>query len=177
MKKPLNMRKIASRCVPHRLTEVQKWHRYALAGTQLERYRNEGDAFLQRIVAIDETWPRAYEPELKRQSNEWRHQGTPRPQKFRQEPSRVKVMLIMAYDWDGVILTHAAPEEQTVNADYYSRFLQQYLHPAMRRKRPRLLHNNLPIVLHDNARCHIEDVTLLLRWAGGNLRTLPTHPT
>ncbi|XP_035218137.1 uncharacterized protein LOC118191444 [Stegodyphus dumicola] len=92
MKKSLNMRKIASRWVPHRLTEVQKWYRYALAGTHLERYRNEGDAFLQRTVAIDET--QAYEPELMRQSNEWRHQGSPRPQKFRQKASRVKVILI-----------------------------------------------------------------------------------
>ncbi|XP_035229771.1 histone-lysine N-methyltransferase SETMAR-like [Stegodyphus dumicola] len=166
MKKSLNMRKLSSLWVPHRLTEVQKWHWYALTGTHLEGYHNEGDAFLQRIVAIDETWARAYEPELKRQSNELCHQCSPRPQKFRQEPSRVKVMLIMAYDWEGVILTHAAPEVQTVNADYYCRFLQHHLPPAMRRKCSRLLHNNLPIVLHNNARCHVAHnaTLLLLQW-------------
>ncbi|GFR22327.1 hypothetical protein TNCT_485541 [Trichonephila clavata] len=35
-----------------RITEM---HRYALVGIHLERYRNGGDAYLQRIVALDET--------------------------------------------------------------------------------------------------------------------------
>ncbi|GFV20995.1 hypothetical protein TNCV_2280391 [Trichonephila clavipes] len=44
--------------------------------------------------------------------------------------------------------------------------LQQHpLHPAMWHKRPRLMRNNLPFVLHDNARCHVaKNVTFLLRW-------------
>ncbi|KFM60570.1 Mariner Mos1 transposase, partial [Stegodyphus mimosarum] len=137
-------------------------------------YYNEGDAFLQCIVAIDETWAQAYEPELKLQSNEWRRQGSPCRQKFRQEPSRVKLTLIVVYDWDGVILTHAVPEGQTVNADYYCRFLQHHLRPAMRHKCPRLLHNNLPIIL----RCHVaNNVTLLLRrWQWKILEHPPCSP-
>ncbi|GFX08459.1 mariner Mos1 transposase [Trichonephila clavipes] len=67
------MRKIAASWVPHQLTEVQKWNRYALAGIHLKRYRNDGNTFPQRIVIIDLTWVRAYEPELKHQSNELRH--------------------------------------------------------------------------------------------------------
>ncbi|KAJ4432257.1 hypothetical protein ANN_20874 [Periplaneta americana] len=46
---------------------------------------------------------RADEPELKRQSSEWHQKGSPRPKKVRYEPSRVKVMLIVAYDSEGVI--------------------------------------------------------------------------
>src|SRR5258705_4248364 len=136
------------------------------------------NAFLQRIVAIDETWARAYEPELKHQSNEWRHPGSSRPQKVRQEPSRVKVMLIVAYDYEGVILTHDVPQGQTVNADYYCRFLQHHLRPAVRRKRPRLLRDNLPIVLYDNARCHVaQDVKdLLRRWSWEVLEHPPYSP-
>ena len=34
------------------------------------------------IVAIDETWVRDFEPELKSQSNEWRSPSSPRPKKF-----------------------------------------------------------------------------------------------
>ncbi|KAJ4436145.1 hypothetical protein ANN_18772 [Periplaneta americana] len=60
-------KKLAASWVPHNLTEAQKWHRYATALLHLQRYHNEGDVFLQRVVAIDETWARAYEPELKRQ--------------------------------------------------------------------------------------------------------------
>ena len=41
----------------------------------LERYQNEGENLLNNIITIYETWVRAYEPELKRQSAEWRHEG------------------------------------------------------------------------------------------------------
>ncbi|KAJ4431926.1 hypothetical protein ANN_20533 [Periplaneta americana] len=69
------------------------------------RYHKEGDVFLKRIVAIDETWTQAYEPELKLQSNEWHHKGS-RPKKVRYEPSRVKVMLIVAYDSEDQQIYH-----------------------------------------------------------------------
>jgi hypothetical protein len=36
-----------------------------------------------------------------------------------QNPSDVKVMVILIYDCDGVILTHTVPGQQTVNAQYY----------------------------------------------------------
>jgi len=87
-------------------------------------------------------------------------------------------MLIVAYDWHGVILTHAVLEGQTVNADYYCRFLHHHLSPAMRRKRPRLFQNNLPIVLHDNARCHVaNNITFLLRrWQWEILEHPPYSP-
>jgi hypothetical protein len=38
---------------------------------------------LKRVVAIDETWIRSFEPELKRQSSEWHTPNLPRPVKYR----------------------------------------------------------------------------------------------
>ncbi|GBL83622.1 hypothetical protein AVEN_196445-1 [Araneus ventricosus] len=136
LKKCLNTKKISSPWVPHRITGVQKWHLFALTGVHLDRYRNEGDSLLQRIVTIDETWVCVYEPEFKHQSNEWLQPSLLRPQKVRQEPSRVKVMLIVAYGCHSYACT--------VNSDY-CRFLQHHLCPAMRRKSSRLLRDNLSI--------------------------------
>lgn len=56
-------------------------------------------------------------------------------------------MLIVAYDCEGVILTHTVSAEQTVNADYYCRFLQHYLRSAMRCNVSGLLRDNIPILL------------------------------
>ena len=42
LKERLGMRKIASRWVPHDLTEMQKWLRYDAARNNLERYEREG---------------------------------------------------------------------------------------------------------------------------------------
>ena len=79
---------------------------------------------LNNIITIDETWVRAYEPELKRQSDEWGHEGLPRRQKFRQNPSPVKLIVILAYDVQEVILCHFVPHGETVNAQYYAAYLQ-----------------------------------------------------
>ncbi|KAJ4430712.1 hypothetical protein ANN_19303 [Periplaneta americana] len=66
---------------------------------------------------------------------------------------------------------------KTVNADYYCRFLQHYLLPALGRKRRHLVVQN-PIILHDNARsltaASLKD--LLCRWQWKILEHLPYSP-
>ncbi|XP_055942641.1 histone-lysine N-methyltransferase SETMAR-like [Argiope bruennichi] len=95
LKESLGMRKIALRWVPHNWTEMQKWLRYDAARTRLKRYGREGEAFLRHIITLDETWARSYQLKLKQKSKEWRHYGPPRSSKFLQNPSNVKVMLIL----------------------------------------------------------------------------------
>ena len=72
---------------------------------------------LNNIITIDETWVRAYEPELKRQrqSAEWRHEESPRRQKSRQNLSPLKLMVILAHDVKGAILCHFVPHGETVS--------------------------------------------------------------
>ncbi|PNF14671.1 hypothetical protein B7P43_G11402 [Cryptotermes secundus] len=77
----LGYRKIPAHWVPHAMSEVQQWQRYAISQDLLDWYQREGDDFLRRIVTLDETWARSYEPHLKRQSNEWKHPGSPCPKK------------------------------------------------------------------------------------------------
>ena len=167
VKKRLGMRKIASRWVPWDLTEAQRWLRYDAAQTHLQRYGRDGDAFLRHIIALDEKWARSYEPLLKHQSNEWRQQGAPRKTVVLRTPTNVKVMVIVAYDCDGVILTHAVPQRQNVNAQYFRHFLENNLRPALRRKRPHFLQIP-PIILQDNARAHtahpVADLYRRWRW-------------
>jgi len=47
----------------------------------LEFFRREPNDFLSRLVTMDETWLYHYDPETKQLSMEWRHSGSPRPQK------------------------------------------------------------------------------------------------
>ena len=76
LQEDLHMCKIAAKWVPHALTEQQKWCRYETPRIHLERYQNEGENLLNNIITIDETWVRAYEPELMSQSAEWRRRIT-----------------------------------------------------------------------------------------------------
>jgi hypothetical protein len=65
----LQKRKICARWVPHCLTaeQKQKQKRLEIATLLKQRYNIESQEFLYRIVAIDETRVRDYEPELKLQ--------------------------------------------------------------------------------------------------------------
>ena len=113
--------------MPHAPAEQQKWCLYETCRIFLERHQNEVENLLNNIITIDETCVRAYEPELKRQSAEWRHEVSPRKQKFRQNPSPLKLMVILAYDVRGVILCHFVPHGETVNAQYYAAYMQNHL--------------------------------------------------
>ena len=41
--------------------------------SNLEHYDHDGDAFLRRVIVVDETVTRSFEPQLKRPSNEWHY--------------------------------------------------------------------------------------------------------
>jgi len=108
------------------------------------------------IVAIDETWVRDFEPELKSQSNEWRSPSSPQPKKFRQAQSKVKQMMIFACDHGGIIMTDRVPCGTSVTAAYYRDWMQE-LCRKMHKSRPDLLGDG-PLILHDNARPHLGKV-------------------
>ena len=92
----------------------------------LERYEHECEAFLRRVITINETWIRSYTPELKRQPNEWRHTESPRPKRCRalQDPS--KLIIIVCYDYESIIVIYTVPHGTRVNEDYYSRYLEHH---------------------------------------------------
>jgi len=61
----------------------------------LKCFEAEGDDFLGRTVTGDETWVHYHQLETKKVSKAWRHTSSPKPKKFRLQPSAEKVML-----WD-----------------------------------------------------------------------------
>jgi len=68
--------------------------------------------FFKKIVTGDETYF-AYDPTTKRQSAAWVGETSPRP-KFHKP--RVKTMLVIFFDWQGVIHKEFVPEGETINA-------------------------------------------------------------
>ena len=154
----LGLRKLAAKFVPHLLTEEQKRNRVITCAAHMSRYRRQKQAFLNRIVAVDETWARCYEPELKRQSAQWCGPDDPRPTKMRQGGSRLKQMVILAYSSKKVLLVDFVPPGCSVNKDYYKNFLSR-LRRAIRDKQPELDAAG-PILLQDNASCHKAEIVM-----------------
>jgi histone-lysine N-methyltransferase SETMAR len=161
----LHKKKLWAKWVPHLLSDEQRAARVRLSAAHLRRHRREGDSFLSRIVAGDETWVYSWDPELKRQSAEWRSEDSPRPQKARRKQGSMKVMHIIFFDMNGILLSWPVPVGTTVNGLYYQWVLREKLRPAIRKKRPQLLQDGV-ILLHDNAPAHCkkEVVQMLEDW-------------
>ena len=117
-----------------------------------DRYDNEGDGFLHRIITGDETWIHQFEPESKQQSMQWRHVKSPPPRKFKMIPSMKKIVATVFWDAQGVLLVDFLPNGQTVNANRYIVTLKRLKH-ALRRKCSGLQDDQI-LLQHDNARPH-----------------------
>jgi [histone H3]-lysine36 N-dimethyltransferase SETMAR len=149
----LGFSKVCARWVPKQLTQLHKQTRLDICQKHLDRFKKEGDVFLDRIVTCDETWVHHYEPETKRQSMEWKHPNSPSKKKFKTQPSAGKVMLTVFWDSQGPILEHYMEQGTTVNSARYSEMLIDELKPAIRSKRRGVLSKGV-LLLHDNARPH-----------------------
>ena len=85
-------------------------------------------------MTADETLVHYYEPENKAQSRQWVGPGSPRPKKFKTQPSAGKVMVTVFWHAKGVIMLDFLPKRSTITRVYYADLLDQ-LRTAIRKKR------------------------------------------
>jgi len=154
----LEFRKVSARWVPKQLKPEQQAMRMMTSLDNLQRYKTEGEAMLERIVTGDETWVHHYQPETKQASRQWKHKESPTPTKFKVVSSVSKVMATVFWDMRGVLLVEFQERGTTVNASSYCSLLER-LKTAIRTKRKGLLTQGV-ILLHDNARPHTARRTL-----------------
>ena len=147
----LGMRKLTARWVPKSLSDEQMATRASVGSASLKRFRSKDD-FLLLLVTVDETWVYYYEPENKAQSRQWVGPGSPRPKKFKTQPSAGKVMATVFWDAKGVIMLNFLPKRSTITGVYYANLLDQ-LRTAIREKRRGNLSKGV-LLQQDNARVH-----------------------
>ena len=99
----LGMCKLTALWVPKSLSNEQMATRASVCSALLKHFRSKDD-FLLRLVTVDEIWVHYYEPENKAQSRQWVGPGSPRPKKFKTQPSAGKVMATVFWDAKGIIM-------------------------------------------------------------------------
>jgi len=117
LKEDLGKRKLCARFIPHSLTPEQREDQV----TSCQDIIAMADAdknFFNEIVTGDETWCFAYDPETKRQSSEWVGETFPRPKKLKFHRSRIKVMLVIFFEFQCVVHKVFVPDGKTVNAEF-----------------------------------------------------------
>ena len=87
----LGMRKLTASWVSKSFSDEQLATRALVSSALLKRCRSKND-FLLRLVTVDETWVHYYEPENKALSRQWVGPVSPRPKKFKTQPSAGKVL-------------------------------------------------------------------------------------
>jgi predicted transcriptional regulator len=113
----LKMKKVCATMVPKNLSKDQKLNREETCQNVLVKTEEDPD-FLNSVATCDETWLFQYNPETKRQSMQWKITHSPRPKKARKSKSKIKTMLIVFFDNQGIIMTQYIPPSQTVNQMY-----------------------------------------------------------
>ena len=114
----LKMHRVAAKLVPRLMTSDQLACRVQACQDLLDRSENDKE-FLSKIIAGDESWVYGYDVETKIQSSQWTSKTFPRPKKARQVRSKIKVLLTVFFDANGVVHHEYLPEGSTVNQTYY----------------------------------------------------------
>ncbi|UYV83638.1 hypothetical protein LAZ67_23001828 [Cordylochernes scorpioides] len=135
-----------------RLNTHQKNARKETASLNLEATTDDPE-LLKRVITGDETWIYGFDSETTQQASEWRFKNEPRPKKARKAPSKVKVMLTVFFDYQGIVHHEFQQEGSTITSDSYLGVLKR-LREAIRQKRPELWRSKSWILHHDNAPAH-----------------------
>ena len=146
----LGMRKLTACWVPKSHSDEQMATRASVCSALLKRFRSKDD-FLLRLVTVDETWVHYYEPENKAQSSVV-GPGSPRPKKFKMQPSTGKVMATVFLDAKGVTMLDFLPKRSTITGVYYANFLDQLRTAILEKRRGKL--SKGVFLQQDNARVH-----------------------
>ena len=153
LREDLGLVKKSARWVPKLLNNEQKEERVRCSNIFIRKFQKDGQAFLDKIITMDESAVAYHTPETKEQSKQWLKKGTPSPVKARSQATRTKQMVLAFFDSKGLIYTNIVPRGQTVNADYIITALQLFW-GRLRLKRPDHFKNGF--IFHwDNSPVHM----------------------
>lgn len=148
----LHMSKVSARWVPKMLTSFDKQRRVETSQEFLDLCKDNLTEICTRIVTVDETWIRQYDPESKQESMQWVEKGEKAPKKFKVEKSASKLMATIFWDSEGVLLIDYLPKKTTMNAEYYAALLKKVREVIIEKRRGKVSRGIL--FLQDNAPVH-----------------------
>ncbi len=111
----LGTRKICTRSVLKFLTRLQRVNPVDCCQELLQEREADPTNFFARIVTGDEFWVYHYDPLSQLEAKAWKKPGEQTPTRPHQERSTGKIMMIIFWDKDGVLLTDYLPRGIMIN--------------------------------------------------------------
>ena len=130
----VEMRKLCEKMFSKIFSEYQKQQRFNVFQDITERLEAEPD-LLSSVITGKEAWVFECDTETKRQSREWKSNGSPRPVKARKSKSKVKEMLIVFFDIQGIVHFEFLPRGQIVNQTLYKKILRRLVRSVRNKRR------------------------------------------
>ncbi len=163
LRKDLRLRYVSSKFVPRILTDEHKTFRLWICQEHLDRFKDEGIAFLQRIMTGDESSLPTFAPDTKIKTAQWISRNERCPRKALRSRTRRSTMITTFFDCNGLIHSEFVPQRETVTADSYCATLA-HLREKIRCKHPHLWVKTDGwrhfLLHHDNATPHTAVPTL-----------------
>jgi len=119
------MRRVSAKFVPTNRDDQKKNH--VEISQELLANANGNENFLKNIITGDETWVYKYDVETKMQSSQWLGKGSPRPKTARMSRSKIKVLLVVFFEWQGIVHQEFVPRGQIVNKQLYQEVLARLI--------------------------------------------------
>ena len=118
----LGMHKLTARWVPKSLSDEQMATRASAYSALLKRFRSKEDDFRSRLVTVDEPGYIIMGQRIKLKVASV-GPGSPRPIKFKTQPSAGKVLATVFWDAQGVIMLDFLAKKSTITRAYYANLL------------------------------------------------------
>jgi histone-lysine N-methyltransferase SETMAR len=149
----LSMKKIASRWVPHELTEAQKNKRVECCQENIKLV-NEGKIRLCDIFTGDESWIYHRKIESRKSSASWLSPGQSPTVVVKRNQFEPKSMFSIFFKSTGVLHIDCACSGEKIDNSYYIENCLKPVVKALKSERSECGAKNMKI-LHDNARPHV----------------------
>ena len=148
----LKLKKLASRWIPHELTDEQKQERVKICRENLAKFR-DGSWRLCNIITGDETWIYWRQIHHKATNTSWVGEGESPTTVVRRSKFEPKTLFSIFFKSNGPVLIHAVDEGKTIDNNYY---IENCLTPVVKEiwKQRKASGTKGIKLLQDNARPH-----------------------
>ena len=146
----MGMKKVCTRRVLKLLTLIQRANSVDCCQELLQQSEVYPAKFSDCIVTDDESWTHHYDPLSQLEAKVWKRLGKQTPTRLHQERSVGKIMMIIFWDKDGVLLTeYLLPRGNAINGPCYASIIERLRSVIVEKGRGKVNHGML--LLHDNA--------------------------
>ena len=116
------MKPVMAKFILWLLLPEQKEYRAALANDLIQTATNKPD-FLEQVKTGGELWVYSYDLETKAQVSQWKSPGSLCLKEAWQSCSKIKTMLTVFFDFEGVVHHEYTPAGPTINKQYHLMFV------------------------------------------------------